>query len=88
MLKIFHRTKIASSLSVLKDEIISNFQLTPSSDLLMTYCGKQLLANSRLPRDGAIIYVSVKQAQILNNFKYSPDAPVPPPTAQVSTRKI
>jgi hypothetical protein len=49
----------ANCLNSLESEILSSFELT-GSQIQMTYCGKILSRQSRLPRDGATIYISTK----------------------------
>jgi len=59
----------------LEKEIISSFELDTNSKLILSYCGEVLKGSSRLPRDGATILASVKNAGNQSCFVQSSNPP-------------
>jgi len=66
----------ATNFQGLNDEIRSSFDLGPGQ-LQIAYCGEILSGSSRLPRDGALLHVSVKMDSVQDAFSY--DDPQEPP---------
>ena len=74
----------ATNFQGLNDAIRSSFELGPEQ-LHIAYCGEILTGSSRLPRDGALLNVSVKSDRVQDAFCYD-DPQEPPFRTEINVR--